>query len=124
MAKILVIDDNEAIRYSLEILLNAEEFEVVSAANGTVGIQLACKQHPDMILCDVLMPGMSGYEVLKTLQQTPATATIPFIFLTAMVDKNILQQSGSAQGSSYLIKPFTRDELLGIVTTQLSRNAG
>jgi CheY-like chemotaxis protein len=83
MTTILVIEDEQAVRDSLVDLLNAEGFTTIDAPNGEVGLQLATKILPDLILCDIKMPVMNGYEVIQILKQRSPTASIPFIFLSA-----------------------------------------
>ncbi|MDZ7962975.1 MAG: response regulator [Aulosira sp. DedQUE10] len=83
MCKILVIEDEVSLREEILDILGAEGFEVVEAEDGQTGISLAQSQHPELILCDVMMSGADGYEVLSTLRQNLDTALVPFIFLTA-----------------------------------------
>ena len=83
MCKILVIEDEVSLREEILDILEAEGFEVVQAEDGQTGISLAQSQHPRLILCDVMMSGADGYEVLSTLKQSLDTALVPFIFLSA-----------------------------------------
>ncbi|NWJ94473.1 MAG: response regulator [Chloroflexi bacterium] len=122
MKKILVIEDEELVRHSLIDVLEAEEFEVVSAENGMIGIGLVHKEKPDIIICDIMMPQLDGYGVLTALQQDPLTNTIPFIFLTAKADKADLRQGMQLGADDYLTKPFTRTELLNAVNTRLEKH--
>ncbi|MDY6900336.1 MAG: response regulator, partial [Cyanobacteriota bacterium] len=92
MTKILVIEDEESVRENILDLLEAESFEILAAANGKIGIDLAVSEAPDLILCDLMMPNIDGYEVLKKLNLQAATATIPFIFLTARTAKADIRQ--------------------------------
>src|SRR5689334_1008872 len=87
MTKVLVIEDEPAIRNNLVILLEKEGFETLSAENGLFGIELARAYLPDLIICDITMPELDGYGVLDNLRQDTATASIPFIFLSARADK-------------------------------------
>ena len=87
MLKILVIEDDELIRETLLQLLESQNYRVIVAQNGRVGVQMALSEIPDLILCDVQMPELDGYEVLRTLRQNSLAATIPFIFLTAQGGK-------------------------------------
>jgi signal transduction histidine kinase len=123
MSKILVIEDEEALRVNLQTLLEAEDFQSLGAANGRIGVDLAREQLPDLILCDVMMPELDGYGVLAELRQDPVTATIPFIFLTAKADKPALRQGMELGADDYLTKPFTVDEVLKAVTTRLEKQA-
>ncbi|MGA7935684.1 MAG: response regulator [Kovacikia sp.] len=120
MKKILVIEDDFSIRESILELLEVEGFDVISAENGNEGLQ-AVKEHPDLILCDVVMPQLDGYGVLSALRRNPATAIIPFIFLTAKNMKEYVRQGMGLGADDYLFKPFTAQELLKAITTRLNR---
>lgn len=123
MYKILVIEDERSIRINLLKLLSAEGFQAIGAENGNRGVQLACSEQPDVIICDILMPLLDGYGVLKALQQDPSTATIPFIFLTAKADRADWRQAMTLGADDYLTKPFTRAELLETIATRLQKKA-
>lgn len=123
MSKILVIEDEFLIRENLIERLGAEGFDTLGAENGSDGIKLAIADKPDLIICDVMMPEVDGYEVLKTLRQNPNTAAVPFIFLTAKADKAALRQGMELGADDYLTKPFTKTELLGAVATRLEKHA-
>lgn len=123
MSKILVIEDERSIRLNLLKLLSAEGFQTISADNGRTGVQLALIEQPDVIICDVLMPELDGYGVLKTLQQNPVTATIPFIFLTAKTERSDWRQAMALGADDYLTKPFTRAELLDAIASRLQKQA-
>ena len=112
MTKILVIEDNREIRENIAELLELEGYQVMEAENGKTGLQLAREILPDLILCDIMMPVMNGYEVLEQLQKQNNTTSIPFIFLTANVEKKEIM-AGLAQGAKgYISKPFETDKLL------------
>ena len=121
MAKILVVEDNIDVRENILDLLDAENFHVVSADNGRIGLELANKEVPDLIICDVMMPGLDGYGVLSRLRQNPVTATIPFVFLTAKSAKNDFRQGMKLAADDYLTKPFTSDELLETIKCRLEK---
>ncbi len=123
MTKILVIEDETPIRENILELLDAEEFEAIGAENGKIGIQLAVAEMPDLILCDVMMPELDGYGVLKALRDTKATATIPFIFLTALADKGDTRKGMELGADDYLTKPCTPDELLKAIAIRLEKQA-
>lgn len=123
MAKILVIEDEELVRANIAELLDAEEHDVVTAENGFLGALWAQEHLPDLIICDVMMPELNGYEVLATLSENPDTAMIPFIFLTAMADKSEIRQGMTSGADDYLTKPFSRMELLEAVDTRLAKRA-
>ncbi len=121
MTKILVIEDEESVRENILDLLEAESFETLAAANGKIGLDLAVSEVPDLILCDLMMPNIDGYEVLKKLNLQATTATIPFIFLTARTAKADVRQGMELGADDYLTKPFTRSELLNAITSRLEK---
>ncbi|UBF23929.1 response regulator [Kovacikia minuta CCNUW1] len=121
MKRILIIEDERSIRESVLELLEVEGFNVTSAENGSVGLQIVQEHPPDLVLCDVIMPELDGYEVLTALRQNPITATIPFIFLTAKGMKEDIRQGMGLGADDYLIKPFTPQELLRAIATRLER---
>ena len=88
MPKILVIEDEQKICLRIQELLTYEGFETISAADGRIGLQLAKEFLPDLILCDIILPELNGYDVLTEIRRDPLTATIPFIFLTAKATMN------------------------------------
>ena len=121
MTKILVIEDETDVRNNLVELLELEDFDVASSENGLMGALWAQQYLPDLIICDVMMPEIDGYEVLAALREEASTATIPFVFLTAMADKANVRHGMELGADDYLTKPFTREELLGAVTTRLAK---
>lgn len=123
MAKILVIDDDELIRSSLQDALQLQDFTAIAAPNGEAGLQLALTELPDLILCDINMPGLSGYEVLTTLRQNSATALIPVIFLTARTERSDVRKGMDLGADDYLTKPFVLEELLNAIASRLEKKA-
>jgi two-component system, sensor histidine kinase and response regulator len=121
VVKILVIEDEEAIRENILELLEAEDFEGIGAINGTAGIKLAIAQIPDLILCDMMMPEIDGHGVLKALRSEPITATIPFIFLTAKADKSDIRAGMEMGADDYITKPCTPQELLKAIAIRLEK---
>jgi diguanylate cyclase (GGDEF)-like protein len=119
MKKILVIEDEEFVRENIEELLDAEGFDVISAENGRIGVDLAKVMIPDLILCDVMMPELDGYNVLTALRQDSVTAAVPFIFLTAKSAKTDFRQGMELGANDYITKPFTRAELLGAIASRI-----
>ncbi|AVH70529.1 EAL domain-containing response regulator [Nostoc sp. 'Lobaria pulmonaria (5183) cyanobiont'] len=120
MPKILIIEDEEAVRENILDLLEAEDFQTIAAANGRIGVNLAISEVPDLILCDIMMPETDGYGVLTELREEPSTATIPFIFLTAKSDFRRGMDMGA---DDYITKPFTRSELLSAIMNRLGKYA-
>src|SRR5688572_13362054 len=88
MKKILLIEDNTEVRENTSEIISLANYEVLTAENGKVGVELAQKEKPDLIICDIMMPELDGYGVLHILSKKPETAGIPFIFLTAKTEKN------------------------------------
>jgi DNA-binding response OmpR family regulator len=123
MYKVLVIEDELAVRANIIKILSFEKYNVIEAENGEIGLRLAVEKFPDLILCDVMMPQVDGYEVRDRLFQNSDTATIPFIFLTAKTDRADVRHAMELGADDYLTKPFTRDELLGAVSAQLAKKA-
>lgn len=121
MAKILVIEDERTLREDVVEALNMSAFEVVAAPNGEAGLQLARQQMPDLILCDIRMPGMDGFHVLQHLRDDSATAPIPFIFMTAQGDRESMRSGMRLGADDFISKPFSIEELLGAVEARLSR---
>lgn len=121
VSKILVIEDQPDVRENIVELLGAENFETFAAEDGIEGVHLAQEHHPDLILCDVMMPELDGYDVLNMLRQNPETALIPFVFLTAKAATKDMRQGMNLGADDYLTKPFTRTELLQAISSRLSR---
>jgi DNA-binding NarL/FixJ family response regulator len=121
MKKILIIEDQPQMRRNLATILEMEGFEVSLAEDGSAGVARARESKPDLIICDVMMPELDGYGVLRTLRTDKATSTIPFIFLTAKGEK-IDQRTGMNLGADdYLTKPVARTDLLASVKVRLER---
>lgn len=120
--KILVIDDDKTLLLGLAELLRREGwYQVITADNGNRGIQLAEKNLPHLIICDLMMPPPDGMTVLKTLSKNPLTASIPFIFLTARADEKDKLNGIDLGADDYITKPFSKDELLTRVRALLRR---
>ena len=123
MTKILIIEDEMELRESVVDWLLFEDFIVLQAENGRIGIELAVRELPDIILSDVMMPEVDGYEVLQALRAHRETAVIPFIFLTALADRREVRQGMVMGADDYLTKPFSRDELLNAIQSRLDRHS-
>lgn len=121
MPKILVVEDEKPLRENIITTLKYEGFEVIEAENGLIGLQLAYEQMPDLIVSDVMMPELSGYELLDELRQDLTTATIPFIFLTAKSETEDRRKGMTLGADDYLAKPFSQMDLLAAVRTQLEK---
>ena len=118
---ILVIEDEKEIRQNILGILESGGFQAISANAGALGVQIAREQLPDLILCDIRMPDLDGYDVLVKVRQTPETANIPFIFLTAKAERQEIRTGMDLGADDYLTKPFRRQELLAAVSARLAR---
>lgn len=121
MTKILLIEDEPYMRHGMATALEMEGFAVITAANGQIGIDAALTELPDLILCDVMMPIVDGYEVIEKLRTDERTLGVPFIFLTARGEKIDIRQGMNLGADDYLIKPVAIDELLTTIHARLER---
>jgi len=122
MKKILVIEDNMEVRENLEEILELYGYAVDTAENGKIGVELALKSPPDLILCDVMMPELDGFGVLHILSKKSDTANIPFVFLTAKAEKTDFRKGMNLGADDYITKPFYKDELLSVLETRLAKS--
>ena len=122
MKKILVIEDDAKMRANIVTILQMEKFTVVTATNGVAGLATARAEKPDLILCDIMLPGANGHEVLRQLRAAPGTASIPLIFLTAKTDPADLRAGMNLGADDYLTKPVTVPELLTAIEARLKRH--
>jgi EAL domain-containing protein (putative c-di-GMP-specific phosphodiesterase class I)/DNA-binding response OmpR family regulator len=122
-SRILVIEDETPIRDLIKDILAAENYEVIEAENGKRGLAEVARSRPDLILCDVMMPDIDGYEVLQQLQQNLVTRAIPFLFLTARATREEMRRGMNAGADDYIAKPFDEDELLETIDTRLKKSA-
>ena len=119
--KILLIDDEEKIRNNIKEYLTFKGFNVISAKDGVEGIQKAIKFQPNLIVCDVMMPNIDGYEVYTSLQDISSTAGIPFIFLTAKVQTTDIRNGMQLGADDYITKPFSFEDLLISINIRLNK---
>ena len=122
MKKILVIEDEPEMRRNITQLLRYHDYEPLAAANGREGVEVARREMPDLILCDVMMPELDGYGVLQALQGDARLARTPFIFLTAKGEKNDLRSGMNLGADDYLTKPVAHADLLRAIETRLRRS--
>jgi DNA-binding NarL/FixJ family response regulator len=123
MKKILIIEDQAPMRRNVALMLQMEGFETCTAANGREGIEVARRERPDLILCDVMMPELDGYGVVQALREDSTFATTPFIFLTAKSDRSDIRTGMNFGADDYLTKPVVRDDLLAALQTRLARSS-
>lgn len=122
MKKILLIEDNADVRENTAEILELAKFQVLTAANGKIGVDMAIKEKPDLIICDIMMPELDGYGVLHMLGRQPETASIPFIFLTAKTERADIRKGMEMGADDYLTKPFDDIELLNAIETRFRKN--
>ena len=123
MKTILLIEDNLEMRENTAEILELADYDVISAENGKIGVGLAKKEHPDLIICDIMMPELDGYGVLHILGKNHDTAGIPFIFLTAKAEKSEMRKGMNLGADDYLTKPFEETELLDAIESRLKKAA-
>jgi CRP-like cAMP-binding protein/CheY-like chemotaxis protein len=123
MKKILLIEDNPEVRENTNEILSLANYEVITAENGKIGVELAQRESPDLIICDIMMPELDGYGVLHILSKKPVTARIPFIFLTAKTEKTDIRKGMNLGADDYLTKPFDDTDLLNAIEARLYKNA-
>ncbi|MBI4930387.1 MAG: response regulator [Bacteroidetes bacterium] len=122
MKKILLIEDNKDMRENTAEILELSKYKVITAKNGKEGIELAQKDKPDLIICDIMMPLMDGYGVLHLLSKSTETAKIPFIFLTAKADRTDFRKGMEMGADDYVTKPFDDIELLNAIESRLKKS--
>ena len=119
--RILLIEDEPQVRLNLVQLLELEGYTVTAAADGEKGLAAVRAERPDLVLCDITMPQLDGYGVLRELRADPAVADTPFIFLTAKATLADLRAGMNLGADDYLPKPFSSDELITAVAARLAR---
>lgn len=121
MTSVLLIEDDDSVRDNITELLQMEGYAVISASDGPTGIDLALRHHIELIICDVTMPGMDGFEVFEVLSAHPERATTPFIFLSARAAREDVRRGMVLGADDYITKPFSRVELLDAIGTRLKK---
>jgi len=121
MKKLLLIEDNNEVRENTSEILELAGYQVTTAPYGKVGVELAQKEIPDLIICDIMMPELDGYGVLHILNKKNETAAIPFIFLTAKTEKTDIRKGMNLGADDYLTKPFDDTDLLNAIEARLRK---
>lgn len=121
MKRILVIDDDARLRQHFAEILRLDGNEVIEARNGREGIERARQEKPDLVVCDITMPEMNGHRVLETLRAAPATAGLPFIFLTGWSEQEDIRTGMNLGADDYLTKPVVAEDLVAAVRARLRR---
>ncbi|PQJ76277.1 response regulator [Polaribacter glomeratus] len=121
MIKILIIEDNQDVRENTAEILELANYKVCTAEDGEKGVAMAKLMQPDVIICDIMMPELNGYDVLIHLNKDKKTAGIPFIFLTAKTERTDVRKGMNLGADDYLTKPFAENELLDAVASRLQK---
>ena len=123
MKRILLIEDNLEVRENTGEILSLANYEVLMAENGKSGVELAIRELPDLIICDIMMPELDGYGVLHILSKKMETAQIPFIFLTAKTEKADIRKGMTLGADDYLTKPYDDTDLLNAIESRFRKSA-
>lgn len=121
MTKVLLIEDDMVLRENTAELLELSNFEVITASDGKVGLKNAKTYIPDIIVCDIMMPELDGYQVLDHLSKNSKTKSIPFIFLSAKTEHSDVRKGMNLGADDYITKPFTEDELVCAIKSRLAK---
>ncbi len=122
MKRVLLIEDNEDLRENTTEILTLAQYDVLTATNGKEGVEIALKEKPDIIVCDIMMPILDGYGVLHLLSKNSETSHIPFIFLTAKADQMDFRKGMDMGADDYVTKPFDDVQLLNAIEVRLKKN--
>lgn len=123
MKKILLIEDDAVLRENTAELLELSNYKVITSSNGKTGIEMAKKELPDIIICDIMMPETDGYEVLEALSKDKNTKRIPFIYLSAKTERHDVRKGMNLGADDYITKPFNEDELISAIESRLAKVA-
>jgi two-component system, OmpR family, alkaline phosphatase synthesis response regulator PhoP len=118
---VLVIEDDLEIMTNMEEMLELQAFQTIAATDGSLGLRLAKKQLPDLVVCDVMLPKLDGYSVLKELRQHEVLVTTPFIFVSAKSQRSDIRVAMELGADDYIVKPFTGRELMRSVETCINK---
>lgn len=118
-ATILIVDDASSNREILQEILEGEGYKTLSVVNGHFALIFAENHHPDLILLDIMMPGMDGYEVCRELKKNPRTKDIPVIFISALDNTRDIVKALNSGGVDYITKPYLEEEIISRVATHL-----
>ena len=110
-SRVLIVDDEPLNRALLEVMLGGQGYEILTAASGEAALAIVAQRQPDLILLDIMMPGMDGYKVAATIKANEATRHIPIILLSALDDRNSMMHGLNAGAEDFLSKPVDRAEL-------------
>lgn len=119
MKKILIVEDSFEILENTTEILQLAGYVVATAVNGAEGLKMAQSEKPDLILCDIMMPQMSGSEMLVELKKNPSTKNIPFLFFTASAEKTEIKKGLESGAFDYIVKPFDPDHLVTVIRDKI-----
>jgi two-component system, OmpR family, alkaline phosphatase synthesis response regulator PhoP len=119
MPRVLVVEDEPENRLLLQVILSTEGYQVTEAEDGRAALDAVQRERPDIILLDVMMPGMNGYAVLEQLRADPATASLPVIMLTALASGGNMQRAVEMGAQGYITKPFEPADLVQAIEATL-----
>jgi DNA-binding response OmpR family regulator len=117
----LIIEDNQDVRENMAEILELENYKVRTAEDGEKGVEIARVLKPDIIICDIMMPKLNGYDVLLRIREDKTTASIPFVFLTAKTERIDVRKGMNLGADDYLIKPFEESELIAVIASRLKK---
>jgi CRP/FNR family cyclic AMP-dependent transcriptional regulator len=121
MTKILLVEDNNEIRDNTREILELANYQITTAVNGKEGYEVAIKENPDLIICDIMMPVLDGYGLLHLINKNDSLKSVPFIFLTAKTERGDFRKGMEMGADDYITKPFTDIELLNAVESRLQK---
>jgi len=121
MSKILIIEDEKNIRETIKEILELNDYDIATAENGLIGVAKALQFKPDLIVCDVMMPEMDGFETLKNIRSINEISNTPFIFLTAKTEKRDFREGMNSGADDFLNKPFNTQELLKVIELRITK---
>ncbi len=124
MTTIMTVEDSGTVRDELATILRFEGYDVMEAEDGGVALSLLVERVPDLILCDLMMPRVDGYEVLRRVRSDPAHSSVPFVCLSARTERVDIARAMDAGASDYVTKPFTIDTLLSVIRDHLRSEPG
>ena len=122
MQRVLLIEDDTVLRENIAEILELENYKVFTAPNGRVGIEKAKKEHPDLIICDIMMAEIDGYGVLEAVSLDPTTTNIPFIFLSARAEHKDMRRGMDMGADDYIAKPFEEAEFLSAIQSRIAKS--
>lgn len=121
MKTVLLIEDDTVLRENTAELLELSNYKVIKASNGKTGVELAKKHIPNIIVCDIMMPELDGYETLEALSKNKTTKYIPFIFLSAKTERYDIRKGMNLGADDYITKPFTEDDIISAIESRLAK---